>query len=277
MTSTGGIIYLPLVACGPGVLDVAQCTPVTLLVQAAAVSATASILGVAAYLAICTLRRLRGLGERTLALLTGAAFFLVLCTLQGGIALVGLAHFLDVYLASSRGWYARQTGATDEQAAATLRLTSAHLAIWAAGVLGILASFVTLLDAVVRLCFPELVPDTGRSGATVTARRAKTSAAAGGGGGGPGGGGGGASHGYLGEPPPGGGGGGGCTSSTHYYPTADIEAGSQPGGGGARGRAPAAAEPQYTPPAKDDDNPFFNRGGGVWPPPGHDLPDDARL
>ena len=118
MTTASGVrVYQPLLACGPGVTDISQCTPITLLVNAAAVSATCSILGVVAYLATCALRRYRGLGERTLSMLTGFAFFLVLCTLQGGISMVAISYFCDVYLDSARMWYASLRGVTVEEGA----------------------------------------------------------------------------------------------------------------------------------------------------------------
>ena len=94
-------VYLPLVACGPGVSDTSQCTPITLLTIAAAVSSICSIVGVVAYLVLCAVQMFREMSERMLAMITGFAFFLTLSTLQAGIAMTAIAYFCDVFLVRS--------------------------------------------------------------------------------------------------------------------------------------------------------------------------------
>ena len=103
------VIYVPLLACSGAEVargnlnqDPDSCTPLTLLVQAAAISAICSILGVVAYLVTCTLRHLDKLGDRVLSILTGLAFFLVIALIQAGVALIGISYFCDLFLQQAR-------------------------------------------------------------------------------------------------------------------------------------------------------------------------------
>lgn len=103
------VIYVPLLACSAAEFaqgnlnqDLDSCTPLTLLVQAAAISAICSILGVVAYLVTCVLRHLNKLGDRVLSILTGLAFFLVIALIQAGVALIGISYFCDLFLRQAR-------------------------------------------------------------------------------------------------------------------------------------------------------------------------------
>ena len=237
-------VRLPLTACSPDATDTSQCTPLALLLQSAAVSAVCSILGTAVYLGTCVLRRVRGLGERALMVLTGLAFFLTLCTLQGGIAMVAVAYFCDVFLQRYREFYARQQSLTMEQAAENVFLLSDHQLVWAAGLLGLVTAAVTLVDALARLGYPPGAPGGGDGAGA--GRRAKTAVG---------------NEGFdsaAGELSAAGGG----------YPSGIDMGGGFAARGGFGAGPPAPAEPAPPqPPSGNGDNPFFNqgRGGGTWP------------
>jgi hypothetical protein len=166
-------VYLPLVACGPGVSDTSQCTPITLLTIAAAVSSICSIVGVVAYLVLCAVQMFREMSERMLAMITGFAFFLTLSTLQAGIAMTAIAYFCDVFLGLGREYYSAQTGATEEEANIAVALVSDHSLVKWAGIMGLITACFTLFDAVARLLTSGGREDAGPV-RSYTSKRAKT-------------------------------------------------------------------------------------------------------
>ena len=144
-------IHVPLLACGPQAVDTNRCTPIGILIIACAISAGASILGIALYLFACLVSQMARLGAATLSMLTGLAFFLVLSTFQASMALLALASFCDIFLEKLREDYASNNNVEQYVADATVFLFGDTVYIWTAGLLGFVAAGGALVDGITRV------------------------------------------------------------------------------------------------------------------------------
>ena len=143
-------VRVPVLACVPGAVDPASCTPVPIVFKAAASCAAVAAGGVILYLAACALSQLARWRSSTAPLLSGMAFFLCPIHTMAALALLSVAHLCESYLAQARADYAASLGGDAKLADATVWLFGSFDYVWAAGSVGVAAGIGSLVDGLVR-------------------------------------------------------------------------------------------------------------------------------